>query len=252
MQFAIDAQFWWFILVGFLAQMCDGALGMGFGVVSYSVLTVIGMEPKVVSASVNAAKIVTGSASGLSHMFHKNIDWRLFARLAVGGVLGAVIGVRVLIHLPKLWVQIVVCTYMLGVGYIILSRALGKMAMATGGANAGRVGLAGGVLEAVAGVWGPLVTSSLVARGVDPRMVIGTGNLCETVVAVAVASMLVAHMGIDAVSGSILGLMTGAVIASPIAARFTRKLPARTLMIGVGVLVIVTTILRLIRLYFTG
>src|SRR5258706_920463 len=81
-----------FMAIGFMAQLCDGALGMGFGAISSTVLTVIGLPREIVSATVNGAKIFTGTASSVAHLAYKNVNWRTLAILAVGGVIGGLIG----------------------------------------------------------------------------------------------------------------------------------------------------------------
>jgi uncharacterized protein len=107
--------------------------------------------------------------------------------------------------------------------------------------------LVGGFLEAMSGVWGPLVTSNLVAVGAKPRYVIGTGHVAETFVAFTVFAILVRHLGLAQLSLATLGLIGGALLATPFAARITRELPRRPLMLVVGVLVIVLSIVRLAR-----
>ena len=109
------------------------------------------------------------------------------------------------------------------------------------------VGLAAGFLEAIAGVWGPLATSNLVASGLPARLAVGVGNVAETVVAVVVFTVLVHHVGFDQLSRSAVGLVIGALIASPLAARLTANLSKRRLTIGVGIMIIVSSVLRLAR-----
>ncbi|MEX6723343.1 sulfite exporter TauE/SafE family protein [Parapedomonas caeni] len=234
-----------FVAIGFVAQLFDGALGMGFGVISYTVLTGMGVPHAVVSASVNGAKIFTGSASGLAHISHKNIDWKLFGLLAVCGSVGGVVGVLVLTRMPSDILKPVIAVYLIGVGVYIVWRAFRHIQVHVGHKRTAMVGTAGGFLEATAGVWGPLVTSNLIALGANPRYAVGSGNLAETVVALVVSLMLAHHIGLENFSKAVLGLLIGAIIAAPFAARFARQLPAKTLMVGVGLLVIVTSVYRL-------
>lgn len=249
MEFVTSPEFLLFAVVGFLAQLCDGALGMGFGVISSTVLASMGVEPKVVSASVNSAKIVTGSAATVSHLLYRNIDRTLLLSLGIGGVVGATIGVLVLTQLPTKWVQTTVSCYLICVGLIILSRFFRKVELTERPANPMAIGVAGGVLEAVAGVWGPLVTTSLVERGISPRLVVGSVSVAETIVAVAVSMLLISHMGFGSLSQNVLGLMAGALVAAPLGARLTRRMPARLLMAGVGIMVIASSLVRLSKLY---
>ncbi|QCI79514.1 sulfite exporter TauE/SafE family protein [Hankyongella ginsenosidimutans] len=154
MEFLMSPEFWLFAVVGFLAQLCDGALGMGFGVISSTVLASMGVEPKIVSASVNSAKIVTGGAATVSHLMYRNIDRQLLLSLGLGGVIGATIGVLVLTQLPTKWVQTTVSCYLICVGIIILSRYFRKVEHRERAVNPTVIGIAGGVLESIAGVWG--------------------------------------------------------------------------------------------------
>ncbi len=242
-----EPQTWIFTAVGFAAQMCDGMLGMGFGVISSAVLTVLGLPRDVVSASVNGAKLFTGTTSAISHSFFGNINWHAFAVLAVAGILGGVAGAKLITLGVGRLVGVLISIYLVAVGIYIIwktshaERAKISMARTTG------VGFAGGTLEALAGVWGPLVTSNLVALGLNPRFAVGTGNFAETIVAVAVFTVLVHHIGFEQLSHEVIGLIIGAVVASPIAARMTVRIRRRRLMVGVGVLVFLMGVVRLAR-----
>ena len=96
----MDPEFWIFAAVGGLAQLIDGALGMGYGVVSSTVLISLGVPPANVSASVHAAKTFTGAASAVSHIAYRNVDWRLLLPLSVGGAVGGALGAYVLTSFP--------------------------------------------------------------------------------------------------------------------------------------------------------
>ena len=237
-----------FAAIGFFAQLCDGALGMGFGVISYSVLTAMGLDPKTVSATVNGAKIFTGLASGAAHIHQRNVNWRLAAALLAGGAVGASIGVLLLLRVSGETIQIIIAAYLIAVGTLIGARALRMALPIERRPRAAVVGMAGGMLEAIAGIWGPLVTSSLVLRGLPPRFVVGSVNLAETAIAVCVSVLLASQIGFASVTTAVLGLVGGAIIAAPLAARFTRTLPARTLMLGIAGLMIITSLLRIARL----
>lgn len=242
--FATD--FLLFIAIGFVGQLFDGALGMGFGVISYTVLTSLGIPYAIVSASVNGAKIFTGAASGAAHIRHKNVDWRMFRLLAAGGALGGVCGVLMLTQVSSSIIRPVTSVYLTIVGLYIILRAYRTEICQVSNTRTAGIGLAGGFLEATAGVWGPLVTSNMIASGSQPRYAVGTANLAEFAVAVVVSILLVSHIGIANFSRAVLGLLVGAVLAAPVAARFARQLPARTLMIGVGLMVVATSVYRLI------
>ena len=245
----MDSMFLLFVSIGFVAQLLDGSIGMGFGLISYTVLINMGYPPAVVSASVNGAKLFTGTVSGVAHFRLKNIDWRMLRLVAGGGVVGALAGSLLLIKLPHDWLVPLINCYLIGVGIIILWRAGQSNITKASSLKTAVVGLAGGVLESLAGVWGPMVTSNLVAAGSNPRMVVGTVTVAEVFVAVVVFVILVGHLGFSELSTSALGLMAGALLAAPFAARLTKQLPRNVLMIAVGLLVIATSGYRLYRFF---
>jgi uncharacterized protein len=242
-----EPQTWVFVGIGFVAQLFDGAIGMGFGAISSTVLGALGLPREVASASVNGAKILTGAASGIGHVALRNVDWRMLAVLASAGMLGGLLGSLLLTRHSGPLLGVFVSAYLVVVGIVIIRRAFGAAPPRVPHAKIGGVGLAGGFLEAMSGVWGPLVTSNLVAVGANPRYVVGTGSIAETFVAAVVFTVLVRHLGFEQLSVATIGLIVGALLATPIAARITRSLPRKPLMISVGVLVILLSLVRLGR-----
>ncbi len=239
--------FWMFFGIGLIAQMFDGALGMGFGVISSTTLTALGYPRAAVSGAVNGAKIFTGLASGLSHMYYRNIDWKLFGLLVAGGLCGALPGALLIAKQNSPWISVGISIYLIVVGIFIVRKAYQPHKQMTNAPRSFGVGAAGGFLEAVSGVWGPLVTSSLVALGTTPRIVVGTVNLAEFVVAIFVFAILVHHIELATIGYSVIALAIGALVASPFAARLSTHIPHRKLMMGIGVLVIVTSSIRIAR-----
>ncbi len=237
-----------FIVIGFGAQLCDGALGMGFGVISSTVLTLLGLPRVVVSATVNTAKILTGTASTVSHLAYKNVDWRSLVILTIGGIAGALVGSNLLLKSDNSrYIGPFISVYLIGVGIYIIWKASHVERLRITLPRIGIIGIAAGFLEAVAGVWGPLATSNLVASGLAPRLAVGVGNVAETFVAVVVSMTLVHKLGFENLSRAAVGLVIGALIASPLAARLTANLHKRRLAIGVGILVILSSSLRLFK-----
>lgn len=244
----IDWNTMMFIVIGFGAQLCDGALGMGFGVLTSTVLTLIGLPRVVVSATVNTAKILTGTASSVAHLAYHNVEWRTLAILATAGVVGALGGSHLLLRVDgSRYIGPIISAYLIGVGIYIIWKASHVEKLHITLPRIAGIGVAAGFLEAVAGVWGPLATSNLVASGLPPRLAVGVGNVAETLVAVIVSATLVSELGFDKLSRAAVGLVVGALAASPIAARLTATLPKRRLTIGVGVLVILSSGLRLMK-----
>jgi uncharacterized protein len=238
---------WMFFGIGFIAQLFDGALGMGFGVISSTTLAALGYPRAAVSGAVNGAKIFTGLGSGVSHIYYRNIDWKLFGLLVAGGLLGALPGAMLVAKQNSLWMSLGISIYLIIVGIFIVRKAHQPQKQMTTTPRSFGVGVAGGFLEAVSGVWGPLVTSSMVALGSTPRTVVGTVNLAEFVVAIFVFAVLVHHVELATIGYSVIALAFGALIASPFAAKLSTNIPRRTLMMGIGILVIITSSIRIAR-----
>ncbi len=238
-----------FTAVGFLAQIVDGALGMAYGVVSSTVLLAFGVPPSVASASVHAAEVFTTCASGASHAFHKNVQPSLFWRIAPAGVVGGVLGAYVLTSVDGDLLRPWIVAYLALMGLVILYKAL--LYPGTHGLK-GRyimpLGAVGGFVDAVGGGgWGPVVTSSLIGAGGNPRYVIGTVNAAEFLVTCAITSTFVvaffsgswSESG-DAIShlGAIAGLIVGGLLAAPIAGYVVKIMPPRLLAGIVGIIVV--------------
>jgi hypothetical protein len=212
---------------------------MAYGVSANSFLLSLGLPPAVASASVHTAEACTTAVSGLSHLKLGNVDKRLLKQLVLPGVLGAVTGAYILTAVPGDLIKPFVAVYLLGMGVLILVKALHKPAAAPPPTRLVPLGLVGGFMDAVGGGgWGPIVTSTLVARGHEPRFVIGSVNAAEFFLTVAQALTFAALLGL-AHWPMVLGLMLGGVVAAPLAAYVCRRLPSRALMIVVGILVIV-------------
>ena len=240
-------EFWLFAAVGFAAQLVDGALGMAYGVVSTTVLLANGVPPATASASVHAAKVFTGAASAVSHIAHRNVDWRLLVLLAAGGMLGGVVGTYLLTSVDGEQIKPFVVAWLGLMGLVILYRAWkGARPKPFSWKGPFPLGLVGGFFDAVGGGgWGPVVTSTLLGSGADPRKAIGTTNAAEAFVAAAVSAAFLAalvsgHWETDDLAQhlwSVLGLIAGGVVAAPLAGWMTRVLPIRALTWIVGLVV---------------
>ncbi|MDP1599881.1 sulfite exporter TauE/SafE family protein [Phenylobacterium sp.] len=240
-------EFWLFAAVGFAAQLVDGALGMAYGVVSTTVLLANGVPPATASASVHAAKVFTGAASAVSHIAHRNVDWRLLVLLAAGGMLGGVVGTYLLTSVDGEQIKPFVVAWLGLMGLVILYRAWkGARPKPFSWKGPFPLGLVGGFFDAVGGGgWGPVVTSTLLGSGADPRKAIGTTNAAEAFVAAAVSAAFLAalvsgHWETDDLAQhlwSVLGLIAGGVVAAPLAGWMTKVLPIRALTWIVGLVV---------------
>lgn len=241
-------QFLVFVGVGLLAQLVDGALGMAYGLVSSSILLALGLPPATASVTVHTAEIVTTGVSGASHAWFRNVQWKLFRQLAIPGAIGGVLGATFLANVPGETLRPFINAYLLILGAMILLRAWGKWTGEHPVRHNGVLGLFAGALDAIGGGgWGPLATSTLLARGGAVRSTIGSVNAAEFVVTVCVSATLVLHVGIGHWS-IVLGLLTGGAIAAPFAAWLVRHLPERAVMTAVGILIVLISTLQLLRL----
>lgn len=238
------------IVIGFAAQMIDGALGMAYGVSCTTFLLSLGVPPAAASASVHTAEIFTTGLSGLSHFRFGNIDGGLLRRLVVPGVVGGVLGAYVLSELSGERIRPFVYAYLLVMGLLIIARAFGARTLAPSTSWTPGLGLAGGFLDAIGGGgWGPVVTSTLVARGNQPRYVIGSVNLAEFFVTVAQSATFFLTIGVVHWR-LILGLILGGMGAAPLAAYVCRWVPTRALMVTVGLLIVALSVRTLSRSLF--
>jgi uncharacterized membrane protein YfcA len=229
-----------FAVVGFAAQMVDGAIGMAYGLSATSVLLNLGVAPATASASVHAAEVFTTGASGLAHWRLGNVRRALVLRLAAPGVLGGVTGAYVLVGMPTAPVRVFVGLYLLALGGVVLLKALRpRPPLAAAAISTGRLaalGFCGGLLDAIGGGWGAIVTSTLIGQGNVPREAIGSASLAEFFVTAAVSAAFVATVGIT-LWPIIAGLVLGGVLAAPLAALAAKRVPDRLLMAAVGVVV---------------
>jgi hypothetical protein len=236
-----------YVLVGFIAQMIDGALGMAYGVSSNSFLLSLGIPPAAASASVHMAEVVTTGISGFSHWRLGNVDWKLVKRLLLPGVVGGVAGAYILSSIDGNIIKPYIAAYLLFMGGLIIYKALTveprKKPDEYHGPRISLLGVLGGFCDAIGGGgWGPVVTSTLVARGKFPRTTIGSVNFSEFFVTFAQSVVFVFTLNFVEYWQVILGLLIGGGIAAPLAARMTKQLPVKALMIMVGILIILLSI----------
>ncbi len=233
-----------FIVVGFIAEMIDGALGMAYGVTSTSFLLSLGLSPATASASVHASEIFTTATSGFFHLRFGNVQKKLVLRLLIPGVIGGVAGAYILTEMPMGLITPIVAGYLLLMGMIIVYKAF-RPTKAEPRTPLIPLGLIGGFFDAIGGGgWGPIVTSTLVARGNQPRYVVGSVNLAEFFVTISQSLTFVMTIGLIHWK-VILGLMIGGVTAAPLAAVVAKRLPVKPFMILVGVLIILVSIRNL-------
>ncbi len=254
-------------LAGFCASMVDGSLGMGFGPTSSTILLSTGLSPAAASTVVNLAKVATGLAAAISHWRFGNIDHRLVRKLAIPGSLGALIGVTVLNNVDGKQLRPILAGLLLIVGIRILWRFSAPLpvtpATAEGEPDTGlppynergiELGAAaGGVTNGLIGAWGPVVTPMLLHKGLPARFAIGSTNTAEVAVAVVASGSLLASLGGEGVEVPIVvAMLTGGVLAAPLAAWTIRFIPPRALGIAVSALLLFTNVRELAGYFGIG
>ena len=237
------------LLTGFLAQMVDGSLGMGYGTISTTFLLAQGVNPAIVSSRVHAARVFASGVSGYSHHRFGNINKKLFKTLVIPGMIGAVVGAALSFFGQKYssWVRLPLSLYTVYLGYFIMRKAFSKINSADKVKRAGWLASAGGFMDAFAGGgWGTLVTSTLMSKRRSTRYVIGSVCLAEFfVVFTSSITFFILLKTIPLLD--VAGLVLGGLIAAPIAARLVGKLPLKTMFILVGSFVILTSLNTLFK-----
>lgn len=238
-----------FIVIGFAAQLVDGALGMAFGVICNTLLVaVLGVPPATASARIHVVEIFTTGASGLSHLFHRNIDWPLFFRLLVPGVIGGVLGAYVLTSLHAEVVKPFVLGYLVLIGIWLLVRGILYPPKISKPKVVAPLAVVGGFLDAAGGGgWGPVVTSNLLVQGGEPRKIVGTVNSVEFFLAVAVSIAFIWHLGFEEILGPTLGLIIGGVAAAPLGAYMAKRFSPKVMLVMVGIVLTATSAFGLYR-----
>lgn len=238
-----------FILVGFGAQIVDGALGMAFGVICNTLLVaVMGLSPARASANVHVVETFTTAVSGISHVLHGNVDPRLFLRLLIPGIIGGVGGAYLLTSIDGETVKPFVLGYLIAIGIYLLIRGLLFPPTTQKPKVVEPLGLIGGFLDAAGGGgWGPVVTSNLLVQGVEPRRVVGTVNSVEFFLTLTVSATFIANLGLKDFASATLGLLIGGVLAAPFGAVMAKRIPTKTMLILVGVVLTITSTYGFIR-----
>jgi uncharacterized protein len=238
-----------FIAIGFLAQMIDGALGMAFGVITNTLLVgILGLPPAQASAKVHIVETFTTAVSGLSHLYHRNIDAKLFLRLLIPGIIGGIAGASLLSQIDGDVIKPFVLAYLIAIGLWLLWRGVLYPPKITKPTVVEPLGLVGGFMDAMGGGgWGPIVTSNLLVQGAEPRKVIGTVNSVEFFLTLTVSATFIFHLGLADFAAATVGLLIGGVMAAPFGAILAKRIPMRWMLILVGVVLTLTSLYSLLR-----
>lgn len=248
----LDPNFHWMVLAGFLAQLVDGALGMGYGVTSATILLSVGVNLASISGSIHTAEMFASGASGYSHYKFGNVNKKMFKALLIPGVIGAILGAVLLYTLGEKhanWLRPIMACYTMFLGVRIFTNAFRKPKPQQKFKRYGLLAGAGGFLDSFGGGgWGPIVTTTLITKGRTPKYVIGSVSLTEFFVTLASAFTFFTLLGVSHWQ-TIVALIIGGLLAAPIAAKLTGKLPKKTSYILLGILVMTWSVRILVKVF---
>src|SRR5688572_5877010 len=215
---------------------------MAFGVISNTQLLTFGVPPAAASASVHLINNFTRAVSAISHVAHRNVDWQLFWRLLLPGMVGGVLGAIALSSIDAGIAKPIVLAYLTAIGSYLLFRALRSAPVEKRPRVVEPLGFAGGFLDAAGGGgWGPIVTSNLLVQGAKPRLVVGTVNTSELFLALTISAAFLATIGMSAFGTAAVGLLIGGVAAAPLGGYVAKRVPARPMLVMVGIVLTVTS-----------
>lgn len=237
-------------VIGFVAQMIDGTLGMAYGVSCNTFLQLFfHMSPLISSSLVHFSEILTTGVSAFSYYKLKNIDRQLFIKLLLPGIVGGVVGALLLSDFG-FYMEIPVSVYLVLMGLVLVIKAIRnkptKPKKATG-ALTYPVAALGGLLDAAGGGgWGPVVNTTMLSRNENVSQTIGSVNAAEFFV--TLAESIVFSLTISAAAehvAEIVSLILGGVCAAPLAAFLCKKANKRVLLLFVGLLVVGLNLFKL-------
>ena len=245
-----------FVLIGFAAQLVDGALGMAFGQISSTLLITMGVPPAAASAGVHTAETFTTAVSGISHVAHRNVDWRLFFRIVIPGVIGGILGAYVLTQVKAETAKPFVLAYLTCLGIYLFYRGIMHRHTERRPKIVEPLGLAGGFLDAAGGGgWGAIVTTNLLVQGSNPRKTIGTVNTAEFFLTITISATFLATLTFagtaedrDLLLKATAGLLIGGVLAAPFGGWIAKRVHPDRLLTFVGALVTLTSGYALYRI----
>ncbi len=249
--------FYWMVLVGFLAEIVAGSMGMGYGVICTTILLILNIPPPIISASIHSAESFTTAAGSISHYKFKNVNKKLTKLLAIPAIVGAVCGALLLTYVGERYAKMtkpVIAAYTMYLGIRILQNAFTKKNGSNGTkkkkTNITLLGLIGGFIDSFGGGgWGPLVTGTFIKNGHTPRYVIGSSTVAKFILTVASAVTFIFTVGIHHWN-LVAGLLLGGIITAPFSAMLTAKLPMRKMFVAVGIVVIAMSLITIYRTIF--
>ncbi|WP_025126039.1 TSUP family transporter [Myroides odoratimimus] len=247
---SIPSEFYYVFIIGFLAQMVDGALGLGYGMTSASAMMAMGLSLPTISGSIHTAEMFSSAVSGYTHYKFKNVNKKLLLWLSIPGVVGAILGSLFVIYIGSEYEYIAypfVALYLMIIAIRLISLALRNSVIRKKVKYVGFLGFSGGFFDAFGGGgWGPIVTSTLLTKGRPTRYVVGTVSLAEFFVTFAASMVFFSKLGFG-YWYIFLGLALGGVFAAPLAARLAGRMPKRISYICVGLLVFIASLRIVIK-----
>jgi uncharacterized membrane protein YfcA len=249
----LDNRYLWFLLIGFLAQTVDGAIGMAYGVTTTNLLLVAGIPPATASGCVHIAKVFTSGTSGWAHWRLNNVNKKMFLALLIPGMIGVVLGVMTVTMLNVKIIKPLVSGYLLIMGAIIVMKSFSlQYARKEKTKNLGFLGFMGGFLDAVGGGgWGPVVVSSLLGKKRNPRYTIGTVNFTEFFIAIAAAGSFAIALQLTATEWlSVICIVVGGIPASLFSAHLCKVVSAKRLMLIVGIVTMALSCYTISKVFF--
>lgn len=243
--------FFWALLFGAVAALIDGSLGMAYGVTGTAFLLGYGISPVKAVAYIHIAEIFVSGSSGLNHWKIGNIDTKLFKKLLIPGIIGAILGALIIAKVKIPYLSIVISIYLLFMGIFLIAKAYSKIKLQFKQKNSVVIPLAvtGGFVDgAGGGGWGPVVTTSLLGGKMEPKKVIGTVNASEFFINLASAVSLLFLVKVTDWE-ALAGLIIGGFLVAPYAARVTSKMSVKMILIFVGVLITVISLRKIFNFF---
>jgi uncharacterized membrane protein YfcA len=250
--------FYWMLLVGFLAEIVAGSMGMGYGVICTTILLILNIAPPVISASIHSAESFTSAAGTISHFKLGNINKRLTKLLAIPAIFGAILGALALSYVGERYAKMTkpfIAAYTMYLGIRILQNAFKKKSIQNGNGNKKKtnitaLGFIGGFIDSFGGGgWGPLVTGTFIKNGRTPRYVIGSSTAAKFILTFVSAITFIFTVGIHHWN-IVAGLLLGGIVTAPFSAILTARLPMRKMFIAVGIVVIIMSLITIYRSIF--
>lgn len=237
-----------YTIIGFIAQMIDGTLGMAYGVSCRTFLKIFANVPSgVISAVVHYAEVPTSFVSMISHIKYKNVDKKILLNLLFTGIIGSIMGAYV-ITLDFKWIELVVDIYLIIMGIIVFKKGLKSSNKDNNSINNKYyiriLGFIGAFFDASGGGgWGPIVNSNLLSKSNNSKKIIGSVNSAEFFVTLTSSITFILFISnIKQYLIIILGLIIGGIFAAPVAAKLCQKLENKNLYFIVGLMLIVMNV----------